>query len=42
MVNKMKEINNHEIILVENFIYAARDAGYKNISSALSELIDNY
>ena len=37
----MKELNNHEIILVENFIYAARDAGYKNISSALSELIDN-
>lgn len=37
----MKGSDNHEIILVENFIYAARDAGYKNISSALSELIDN-
>ncbi len=37
----MKEKNNYNIIQIENFIEATRDAGYKSIISALAELVDN-
>lgn len=38
MKEKHKKLN---IIALERFIEATRDAGYKNITSALAELIDN-
>lgn len=37
----MKSPSNKEIILLEQFLEATRDAGYKSIVSALAELIDN-
>ncbi len=37
----MKESEVFSIIALERFIEATRDAGYKNITSALAELIDN-
>jgi Histidine kinase-, DNA gyrase B-, and HSP90-like ATPase len=37
----MKQLSNYDIISLKHFIEATRDAGYKNITSALAELIDN-
>jgi len=37
----MKKFGVHSIIALERFIEATRDAGYKSITSALAELVDN-
>lgn len=37
----MKEAADYSIIALERFIEATRDAGYKNITTAIAELVDN-
>jgi hypothetical protein len=37
----MKKLESHNIIALDHFIQATRDAGYKSITSALAELVDN-
>lgn len=37
----MKKLSDCNIVSLEQFIRATRDAGYRDVSSALSELIDN-
>jgi hypothetical protein len=37
----MKSTNPYQIVAINHFIEATRDSGYKNFSSAVSELVDN-
>lgn len=40
-IQRMKESKTCSIVSLERFIEATRDAGYKSITSALAELVDN-